>query len=154
MKKQLVLTLFGLGSLPFSATLASAIAAAVYLVAGKLDAENAFYLNADIFFLILVAALAEFYYTQVEADPKEIVADEFLGMFLCLLIARETGWIVVSLLFVAFRILDIFKFPPFTWIERMKSQYAILWDDLAIGACIGLVYTLCRVLSGNSFWFA
>ena len=154
MKKQLVLTLFGLGSLPFSATLASAIAAVVYLLAGKLDVENSFYLNADIFFLILVAALAEFYYTQVEADPKEIVADEFLGMFLCLLIARETGWIVVSLLFVAFRILDIFKFPPFTWIERMKSPYAILWDDLAIGVCIGLVYTLWRVLSGHSFWLA
>jgi phosphatidylglycerophosphatase A len=151
MKKQLVLTLFGLGSLPFSATLASAIAAAVYLLAGELDAENSFYLNADIFFLILVAALPELYYTRVEADPKEIVADEFLGMYLCLLIARETGWISVSLLCVVFRILDIFKFPPFTWIERMKSSYAILWDDLAIGACIGLVYTLGRVLSGNSF---
>jgi phosphatidylglycerophosphatase A len=153
MKKQLVLTLFGLGRLPFSATLASAIAAAVYLWVGELDAENSFYLNADIFFLILVAALAEFYYTRVAGDPKEIVADEFLGMFLCLLIARETRWISVALLFVAFRILDIFKFPPFTWIEHMKSHYAILWDDLAIGACIGLVYTLCRVLAGNSFWF-
>src|SRR5262249_40427347 len=101
MKKQLVLTLFGLDSLPFSARLAWAIAAAIYLLAGKLDAENSFYLNADIFILILVAALAEFYYTQVEADPREIVADEFLGMFLCLLIAHETRWISVFLLFVA-----------------------------------------------------
>jgi phosphatidylglycerophosphatase A len=151
MKKQLVLTLFGLGSLPFSATLASAIAAAVYLLAGELDTGNAFYLHADIFLLILVAALTEFYYTQVEADMKEIVVDEFLGMFLCLLIARETRWISVALLLVAFRILDIFKFPPFTWIERLKSHYAILWDDLAIGVCIGLAYTLGRVLLGNSF---
>lgn len=74
------------------------------------------------------------------SDPKEVVVDEFLGMLLCLIIVDSTDILINFLLFVIFRLLDIFKPFPFNWIDKkVTGKYALLIDDLAIGLTEGLL---------------
>jgi phosphatidylglycerophosphatase A len=95
---------------------------------------------------------------QGKDDPREVVMDEFAGqamtfLALPLLALRHfDGWesfILASVGFLAFRVLDIFKPWPIRKLERLPAGWGILADDLAagLGAAI-LVYVAMRLLIG------
>jgi phosphatidylglycerophosphatase A len=135
-----VLTVAGLGRLPGGATLAAALAVGVWLIPARLGWSVG--ASVLVFAVLLAIAAAALAVVAPGDDPREIVVDEFLGMYAALLfLPRPDPGIVLALL-VGFRAIDILKPPPFSWIDRWKTPAAILLDDVAIGLCLGLAYTL------------
>ena len=68
-------------------------------------------------------------------DAKEIVIDEFLGIYLIIIFSYNFNllneWIKISLIFVIFRVFDIMKPFPINWIDiNMKNSYGIILDDI------------------------
>jgi phosphatidylglycerophosphatase A len=142
-----ITTLFGLGYLPFSASISSALALLIYLSFRSLPAGA----EAEVAFF--AAALGWSLYalwsdrTFSSHDPKEIVADEFLGMYACLLIAAPANLFIAALLFIAFRLLDGFKPLFIASLDRaLKSWWGVMLDDLIIGGGIGVIVAVAFVL--------
>jgi len=74
------------------------------------------------------------------SDPKHIVIDEVLGMWVtCLFMPLSSGigWYILA--FVLFRILDITKIPPINSLEKLHGGIGIVFDDLAAGVIGGLI---------------
>lgn len=77
-----------------------------------------------------------------EADPAWVVADEWLGQWLCLLIVSlqahlSLPWMAAA--FAAFRVFDIAKPWPVSWAERLEpAWWGIVADDLVAGAMAGV----------------
>jgi len=132
-----VLTLFGLGYVPGGATLASLVAVTTWLVVAHLN--SSFAVSLTLFAAMTVWGMAALASTTVGGDPREVVLDEFLGMYAALLFVPGVDYRAALCLFVAFRILDILKVPPFSWIDRWRSPMAILLDDVAIGLFLGVL---------------
>lgn len=134
-----VLTLFGVGYCPAGATLASLLAVGTWSLLLYLGLTLIISL---IFFATLLAlATAALVIGRVQGDPREVVVDEFLGMYAALLFLPRADLPAVAALFIAFRLIDILKVPPFSWVERWNSPMAILMDDIAIGLVLGIAYT-------------
>lgn len=142
--KNSILNLFGLGKLPFSASMASLIVLPVYVITFRY-VSFPLLINCSLYALVLAWSLRELSRNRAyaETDPKEVVVDEFLGMHSCLLIAATVNLFSVAVLFVLFRIFDIFKLFPFNLVEKnIKGWYALLVDDIAIGISLGIVFEL------------
>lgn len=67
-----------------------------------------------------------------QADPKQIVFDEFVGLSIALF-----GFVynpaVYSIGFVLFRFFDIFKWCGIKYIEKLPGAYGVLFDDVVAG---------------------
>lgn len=91
-------------------------------------------------------------------DPSQVVADETAGMAVTLLFLPPQWLIVtgatlqesqtrtaiatvaaIAVAFVLFRIADILKLPPANGLQRLKSGWGILVDDLVAGLQAGVV---------------
>jgi phosphatidylglycerophosphatase A len=73
-------------------------------------------------------------------DHGGIVWDEFVGFWMTMLMA-PAGWIWVLTGFVLFRIFDILKPWPISWLDKkVHGGFGIMVDDLLAGvyACIAL----------------
>lgn len=141
-----ILTIFGLGKVKFSASLAALIAAAMYFgacCAGKYS----LYINNAVFVIVLIASVITIDRVVLPAnDPKEVIIDEFLGMYASLLVAGMCEWYWILAQFVVFRVLDILKPFPFNWIEKkLDGKYGLLLDDIIIGIVGGLGFLLVRL---------
>ena len=135
-----ILTVLGVGRIPAGATLASLVGLIVW---GCLWYVEPKYAPVSVFCAVLLLSVIAI--RPVVGDPKAIVVDEFLGMYTALLFLPEPSLLGAGVLFFAFRLIDLTKPPPFSWIERWKSPFAILLDDIAIGLCLGIAY---RLVSG------
>ena len=70
-------------------------------------------------------------------DPKEIVIDEWVGMWIALyLVPHEIIWGLVSFFF--FRLFDIFKPGPVQVMDDMDDSIGVMMDDVVAGilACL------------------
>ncbi len=68
-----------------------------------------------------------------QQDPQEIVIDEWAGLALALTTTSHIDlWRVFSA-FALFRLFDIIKPPPVSWLEKCKAEWGIMLDDLAAG---------------------
>ena len=66
-------------------------------------------------------------------DPKEVVVDELIGMWITLFAAPE-GWIVFVIGFLLFRLFDIWKPGPVGWVDRkMPGALGTILDDVIAG---------------------
>ena len=73
-------------------------------------------------------------------DPPKVVIDEWVGMWIALLIVPKTWqWITGS--FLLFRFFDISKLFPMRQIEKLKKGWGIMLDDVVAG-----IYTLLILL--------
>ena len=74
-----------------------------------------------------------------EADPGSVVIDEIAGM---LLAVTGIPWGVRSalILFLLFRIFDVFKFGPAAWLNARRGPVYVVADDLAAGVYAGLAF--------------
>ena len=88
-----------------------------------------------------------------EADPREVVADEFSGQavtFLLIAAVRISNILVTGLLgFLLFRFFDILKPWPIRKLEKLPSGWGILLDDLLAGAYAGIASLVCLALWNN-----
>lgn len=109
-------------------------------------------------------------------DPKEVVIDEVAGQWLTLLcpilflhlgtwiqmgtlhvIALEHDWVATyfALAFILFRLFDIVKPWPISWIDRrMKSAVGVMLDDLVAafmaGVLLYVIYIVGPLLLGTT----
>lgn len=136
-----LLTLFGLGKTKFSASTSSLLVLPIYWSINYYS-PMPIYINSALFILVLLCSmvLLNKHKKYAISDPKEVVVDEFLGMHIALIMPNTTNYYWMVALFVAFRIIDILKPFPFSWIEKKCSnQFGLLVDDIAIGVFVGAV---------------
>ena len=98
-------------------------------------------LFASCFIFFLGWLLCRWALTQLnEEDPQIIVIDEVAGQWLTLVIVPiDPLWYCVA--FVLFRVFDIYKPWPVSFIDRnIKNAFGIMLDDIAAGvyALIGI----------------
>ena len=84
-------------------------------------------------------------------DSKHIVIDEFLGVFFIFLfydiIFIYNDYITCLLIFVSFRIFDIFKIFPANYFDKqLHSGYGVILDDIIAG-----IYTVLTMIIINVF---
>jgi phosphatidylglycerophosphatase A len=77
-------------------------------------------------------------------DPSAVVIDEVAGTWLALALIPSSTLAaapVVSLVVavIAFRVFDIAKPWPLSWLERLPGALGILADDLAAGMLAGML---------------
>ena len=101
-------------------------------------------------FLILIPiVLIGFISLNVEfenEDPSFVVIDEFVGMWISLLLFDEIILILIS--FFLFRFFDITKFLGINKIENLNGSLGIMLDDIVAG-----IYTLIIVFFIKIFLF-
>ena len=103
--------------------------------------------------ILLVAIISIKIYSKSvnKHDAKEIVIDEFLGIYFIIIFSSNLGLInelvKISLIFIFFRIFDIIKPFPINWIDsNIKNSYGIILDDLFAG-----IYTIIILILINGF---
>jgi len=84
-------------------------------------------------------------------DSKHIVIDEFLGIFFIFLfydvIFIYNNYITCLLIFVCFRIFDVFKIFPANYFDKqLHSGYGVILDDIVAG-----IYTILTMIIINVF---
>lgn len=91
---------------------------------------------------IIIGAIAGIYLCGKTAedmgthDHGSIVWDEFVGFWLTMLLVPITDWRAIALGFVLFRLFDITKPWPISWIDKkIHGGFGIMLDDIAAGVC-------------------
>ena len=150
------LTFFGIGLSPIApGTLAS-------LAALPLGLAILYYLGMDTLFMLIIALtiVGIFEINKYEQrthihDPRHIVIDEVVGMWLSLMIAYATAsslsypyahLLAVVLSFITFRLFDIWKPSTIGWIDKeLKGGLGVMLDDLLAGIAAGALSALILV---------
>ncbi len=71
-------------------------------------------------------------------DPSVVVIDEWLGQGVALLAVPHSWW-GAGLAFVFFRVFDILKPPPVSFLERAPGGIGVMLDDLGAGLLAALL---------------
>jgi phosphatidylglycerophosphatase A len=79
--------------------------------------------------------------TRIE-DPSVVVCDEFVGLWIALLLAPE-GWPWMAGGFALFRLFDIWKPWPVSWADqKLHGGFGAMFDDVIAGIYALLVLQL------------
>lgn len=140
----LFLSLFGIGFLPKAPGTFGSLATicALYFLA-QFNPPFVFFLPIIIIGTFtssfLVEHLQKLHHLK---DPQWIVVDEVLGMTVAWLFLQSPHWGHHILIFILFRIFDIFKFGPAKYFDqKMKHGAGVILDDIVSGLYAGLVYS-------------
>ena len=135
---ELLGTVFYVGRSPIApGTMGSIVALIAWYVVKPLMIEPMFlFTTGGIFFLGIVVStvLIDAWDTK---DPKEIVIDEWVGMWVSLyLVPHDIKWGLISFFF--FRLFDIFKPGPVQIMDNMDDSIGVMMDDVVAGifACL------------------
>lgn len=133
-------TLFGIGKLPFGPGTWGSLATLFLWVGCSSTIQSNFMILIFILcFSVIICHLAT--RNLVEKDQKSIVIDELAGMWLALFIVSDAA--AAGLTFLLFRVFDIFKPFPISYIDKnMKSGLGIVLDDLVAGLAAGYLTVL------------
>ena len=140
---KVITTLFGVGYIKYApGTIGSILAVLIWFLI-----YAAF---GQIYFLslLIILTVGSYYlikkYLSVynKKDPQEIIIDEFIGISIPLLfVSSYQSYIEILLVFVSFRIFDIFKIYPVNKAEMIHGPVGIILDDVIAG-----IYTLIILL--------
>ncbi len=111
---------------------------------------------AIIIFLFIIGVVSSAIYVRKtgKEDPKEVIIDEVVGQMLTFLLTTSTSasfvygkdpwmFIVIVLIgpFVFFRLFDIIKPWPISWLDKnVKSGFGIMIDDIAAAILAAICY--------------
>ena len=79
-----------------------------------------------------------------EADPAPVVIDEIVGM-LWAATAMPPHLYDVTAVFFLFRVFDVVKPAPISWLERLPGGLGIVADDVAAGLLARVLWWLLKV---------
>ena len=80
-------------------------------------------------------------------DPKWIVIDEVIGMFVGFIFYPSSQWWSLLLLFVLFRFFDIFKIWPASFFDqKIKHGIGVILDDVVAGIYAGVINFLVHIV--------
>ena len=103
--------------------------------------------------ILLIATICIKIYSKSinKHDAKEIVIDEFLGIYLIIIFSYDfeifnNEFIKILLILLFFRIFDIIKPFPANWIDNnMKNSYGVIVDDIIAGIYTIIILALINV---------
>ena len=76
-----------------------------------------------------------------EKDPKAIVIDEWVGMWISLyLVPHDILWGLVA--FALFRFFDILKLGPISYFDKLGNPFGVMMDDVIAGLFSASILTL------------
>ena len=141
---RLIASGFGIGRIPVApGTAGSLLALPLWYLGGGWGAAH-FLLLAAVVGASVPAARAAIEKAGTK-DPSWVVIDEVAGMLLA-----ATGipweWPAVAVLFLLFRLFDIFKFGPAAWMDARRDALGVVADDLAAGIYANVSYRALRWL--------
>ena len=126
-------TLFFIGKIPFaSGTFGSLFGLYLwFLIKPNLKHPEFLLLILGTFFLgVVVSEILTQEWNN--SDPKEIVIDELVGMWISLYLnPTDLMWGFIS--FILFRIFDIFKPGPIQKMDEMHDAIGVMMDDVVAG---------------------
>ena len=138
-----ITTLFGAGYIKYApGTIGSILTVLIWLLI--------YTTFGQIYFLglFVILTLSSYYLIKVylsvfnKKDPQEIIIDEFIGISIPLLfVSSSQSYFEILLVFVSFRIFDIFKIYPVNKAEMLDGPIGIILDDVIAG-----IYTLIILL--------
>lgn len=102
-------------------------------------------LLAAILFVLAVAASDRVAKSLGRQDPSEITIDEFVGMLIAFLWHPMTPLSII-VIFVLYRLFDIFKPFPARQLEGLPGGLGIMTDDVVAGVYANLAYWLLRLI--------
>jgi phosphatidylglycerophosphatase A len=79
------------------------------------------------------------------ADHRSLVWDEFIGQWVALLplLVLPAPWWAIVLGFLLFRLFDVWKPWPISWLDRrVKGGMGVMVDDVVAGAFTAVVLAL------------
>jgi phosphatidylglycerophosphatase A len=137
---------FGSGAMPFApGTFGSLLAIPFYLVLSSLP------LSAYLIFLACFIIATSWICSRVSReiavhDHPGMCIDEFAGFFVTMINAPP-GWIWVALGFVLFRLFDIWKPWPISFIdEKIHGGFGMILDDVAAGIAAMLIIQVLHLI--------
>jgi phosphatidylglycerophosphatase A len=75
-------------------------------------------------------------------DPKEVVIDEWAGIFTALTFLNHPTILSTLVIFGLFRFFDASKVGPVGWFERLPGALGIMADDIVAGAFAGIAFRI------------
>lgn len=134
-----IATGFGLGNMSYSycvpiGTLGSMVAIPIWWIL-------IYFFSYKIFLIFLIFGIVIGIYTCDKInkiigihDHRSIIWDEFLGMWITLIVVPIYNGLWISIAFLLFRMFDIIKPWPIEWADRViKGGLGIIIDDILAG---------------------
>lgn len=84
-------------------------------------------------------------------DPKQIVIDEIVGVWIALFHLHQ-GWLSVTMAFILFRLFDIYKPLFISQAEKLKGGWGIMADDALAGIYANLMIQLTYLIQPYIMW--
>ena len=135
---EIIGTVFYVGRSPFApGTMGSLVALLAWFILKPLIIDPLFLLITGGLFFIGIAASTILIEAWNQKDPKEIVIDEWVGMWISLYLVPHTIlWGFVA--FFLFRLFDILKPGPIQMMDDMDDSIGVMMDDVVAGilACL------------------
>lgn len=135
---EIIGTVFYVGRFPFApGTMGSLVALLVWYLLKPSIIDPLFLLITGGVFFIGIAVSTVLIEAWNEKDPKEIVIDEWVGMWISLYLVPHTIlWGLVAFFF--FRVFDILKPGPVQVMDDMDDAIGVMMDDVVAGilACL------------------
>ena len=124
----------------------------IYPFLAEISMKDAQYLTYA-FFLLGTIATAKYMQVVKREDPKEVVIDEVVGVWLCLflnkfLLPEVSMNINVVASFILFRFFDILKPFPISYIDKkMTNALGVMLDDILAGVFATIFFvTIAKIL--------
>ena len=136
---EIIGTMFYIGKLPLAPGTWGSLAALLlwYLIKPNIIDPLFLLITGGLFFIGI--AVSEIITRELNNhDPKEIIIDEWVGMWIALyLVPHSLFWGLVS--FFLFRFFDIFKPGPVQIMDNIHSPIGVMLDDVVAGILALLV---------------
>ena len=136
---EIIGTMFYIGKIPLAPGTWGSLAALLlwYLIKPKIIDPLFLLITGGLFFIGI--AVSEIITRELDNhDPKEIIIDEWVGMWIALyLVPHSLFWGLVS--FFLFRFFDIFKPGPVQIMDDIHSPIGVMLDDVVAGILALLV---------------
>lgn len=129
----IIFTLFNIGKLPASGTIASIFTVLFYYFVASYYSKNLF-----IIILTVITIYSFIFFKKIinvfkSKDPKEIVIDEFIGQSIPLIIC-DKDLLLMIMSFLIFRFFDISKiFPANIFDKKLDGAIGVIGDDIVAG---------------------
>ena len=150
---QIFSTLFFIGYVKWApGTIGSLFSLIIILILHNIVNKNEFIILFICILLMAIICIKIYSKLVNNHDAKEIVIDEFLGIYLIIIFSYDfeilnNEFIKIILILLFFRIFDILKPFPANWIDKnLKNSYGIILDDIVAG-----IYTIITLALINVF---
>ncbi|MBL7665547.1 MAG: phosphatidylglycerophosphatase A [Bacteriovoracaceae bacterium] len=138
---KLFLSFFGVGCAPIApGTFGSAAGILVLFYIAKFDVSLLVLCLLNLTVTIAAIFAVDYYQQQTKNfDPGWIVIDEVVGIIWAWCFVPEASLVNFILVFLLFRIFDIFKPWPVSYFDHLKSGFGVVMDDVVSGLLAGLI---------------